>query len=337
MSRGKQFALLLGGLLLVALVGFLAYRSRPQPPPSYPPGPDAGLAWLPANAAAVGAVDLVSVRQQPWFLDTLRHATEGVTEDADYRAFVEAIGFDYSRDLDFLWLAGFAEDRRAVLAGVAEGRFDAAKIIAYARSPGAAPSRYQNFSTYEWRQASAPGQPERRFAFAFLESSRLAFAADANHLNAVIDCWLGRRPNIVSDERRRAGLARLTAGQHAWVTVDPARWSAAPALGQSDPTAVIVQGFVGLRVNERQAELRAEARCREPQACERLRDNLRIMTLAGRVALSRDRSEAARALAEALGSVSLELSDRTVEARLTLAPETLAALLRAAPGAVPRP
>lgn len=340
MSRGKQLTLLLGGLALIGLVAYLAYQTRPQPRATYPPGPEAGLAWLPADAAAVGAVDLERVRKYPWFLQTFSTATEGVAEDADYRAFVTATGFDYARDLDRLWVAAFAENQRALVAGVAEGRFASAKIVAYARAEGATASRYQNLDTYEWRRAPIPGQSERRFAFAFLEDSRLAYAANATLLARVIDCWLGRAPSVAADENRRAEFARLAAGQHAWVVLDPSRWSPGaqglPA-GQSDFAKVLAQATLGLRVTEQQAELRAEARCREPQACERLRDNIRVMALAGRIALSRDRSEASRAMAEALGNLTLDLRDATLEARLTLAPETLAALLRAAPSAVARP
>jgi len=340
MSRGKQLALLLAGLLLVGLVGFFAYRSRPQPRTPYAPGPEAGLAWLPADAAAVGAVNLDAMRQQQWFLDTLRTATKGVAEDADYRAFITATGFDYARDLDRLWFAAFSENGIAKVAGVAEGRFASVKIIAYAREQGATSSRYQNLSTYEWRRASSLGQPERRFAFAFLEDSRLAFGADAALLNRVIDCWLGRAPGAAADEKRRAELARLSAGQHAWVVLDPARWSpGAPGVptGPSDFVSVLAQASLGLRVTEKQAELAAEARCHQPQACERLRDNLRVMALAGRVALSRERNETSRALSEALSNLSVDVRDGNLEARLALAPQTLAALLRAAPGAVPQP
>ena len=340
MSRGKQLALLLAGFLLVGVVAFLAYRSRPHPRITYAPGPEAGLAWLPADAAAVGAVHLVSVREQQWFIDTLRTAAEGVSEEADYRAFVAATGFDYARDLDRLWFAAFAKNGNAQLAGVAEGRFNSTRIIAFARDQGASTSRYQDLATYEWRRSSGPGQPGRSFAFAFLEDSYLAFAADAALLNRVIDCWLGRASSVATDEARRAELARLAAGQHAWVVLDPARWSpGAPGLPASptDFTSVLAQASLGLRVTEERAEFAAEARCHQPQACERLRDNLRVMALAGRVALSRERNETSRALAEALADLSVDVRDGNLEARLALAPQTLAALLRAAPAAVPRP
>jgi hypothetical protein len=336
MSRGKQLALLLGGLFAVGLVTYYAYRTRPQPRPMFPPGPEAGLAWLPADAAGVGAIDLEAVRRQPWFLEALRTATEGVAEDADYRAFVAETRFDYARDLDRLWLAAFAERGNARLAGVAEGRFDAASILAYAKAQGAATSRQRNFLIYEWTRPASSGQPERRFAFAFLEDSRLAFAADADHLNRVIDCWLGRAPGVASNEERRAGLARLAAGQHAWLALDPAPWSTgAPGLpmGKSDFASVLAQLSLSLRVTENHAEVVGIARCHKPEACERLRDNIRVMALAGRVALSRERDETSRALADALGSLSVDVREGTLEARLALAPQTLTALLRAAPGA----
>lgn len=337
MSRGRQILLLLAGVALVVLVAYLAYQNRPQPRAIYPPGSEEGLAWLPADAAAIGAIDLEGIRKYPWFLRTLSSATEGVAEDADYRAFVTATGFDYTRDLERIWAAAFVANQRAQVAGVAEGRFASGTIIAYARTQGAAVSRYQNFETYEWRRAPIAGQPERRFAFAFLEESRLAFAADAALLNRVLDCWLGRAPSVGADESRRAELSRIAAGQHAWVVVDPSRWSPAaqgPAMGQSDFAKILAQASLGLRVTEQQAELQAEARCHETQPCQRLRDNIRVMALAGRLALSRDPSETSRAMGEALSNLSLDLRDATIEARLSLSPETLTALLRAAPSSV---
>ena len=135
MSRARQFLVLAAGLALFGGVVYLAYMSRPQRPPQ--PERVTGLAWLPAEAGLVGGVDLAGLRQQGWLLDDLRRATGDVKEAPDYRAFVEATGFDYSRDLDHLWVGVFGTSQQPLLTGVAEGRFVRPRILDYARKQGA--------------------------------------------------------------------------------------------------------------------------------------------------------------------------------------------------------
>jgi hypothetical protein len=342
MSRSKQYLLLLVGLAVIGLVLYGAYRSRPQPGPRAPLTARAGLSWLPAEASLVAEANVAELRQQRWLLDLVAQAAGEVREDAEHAAFVEATDFDYTRDLDHLWIATFGTAEQAPQAGVAEGRFASAAIMDYARRQGASVRRHEGFDVYELRMNSpAPGQPqatpsERRFAIAFLDDSHLAFGSSAEQARRVIDCWLGRAPAVDSDEARRAELLRLAAGWQLWVVDSSGRWQSlipGSQQSQSDLGAVVAQMALGLRVGEQGVEVGVEARCQEAAQAKRLRDNLGLMMVVGQIAMARQEDAVAQALGEALKNVSITQSGEVVEARLLLAPVTVQTLLRAQPAA----
>lgn len=339
MPRGRQYLVLVGGLALVGLVLYVTYRSRPQPFLRAPATAQAGLAWLPAEASLLVGIDLAGLRQQSWLLASMEQAAD-VGEDPDYRAFVSATDFDYSRDLDRLWIGAFGTAEQVRMTGVAEGRFSRSRIIRYARQEGATLHRHQGRDIYELRFApAAAGEPPRRFAFAFLDDSHLAFASDTERAGMVIDCWLGRAPAIDSDPTRRDELLQLAAGWQAWGVDSAGLWESLLSGSQTSPSdlgSVIAQLAVGLRASEQGLELGAEARCREPGQAKRLRDNLGLMVLLGQVTLSRQQDETMRTLGEALKNLSVAHRDDTVEARLLLAPATVDTLLRAAPATAQR-
>ncbi len=330
MSRGKQFVLLVGGLAAVGLVAVVAYRLRP-PGSALSPSPQAGLAWLPAEAEVVGAVEVAVLRRQTWLLETLDTSTAQAREEADYRNFVAGTGFDYTRDLDRVWFALWGTKERALVAGVAEGRFQRQKILAYARQQGAGVERHQGIDIYEWRALPpAPGQPPRSFAFAFLDETHLAFGSDRPRVARAVDCWLGRAPSVVSDAKRGEEITRWAAGRQAWLVANTERWS--PSLpgtsgDSSNLSKVVTQFAVGLSAGAEGLNVGAVARCRDAAQAQRLRDNLQVMALAGQLALARDKNPTGRALAQSLKTLSLSLAGDRVEARVLLGPETVSGLL----------
>lgn len=335
MPRARQFLLLVGGLALIGVVLYATYRSRSQPFPRAPATPQAGLAWLPAEATLLVGLDLAGLRHQSWLLTSIEQATGDVREETDYRAFVSATGFDYSRDLDRLWIGASGSAQQVRLVGVAEGRFARGRIISYARQQGATLHRHQSRDIYELRFApAAAGEPPRRFALAFLDDSHLALASDTERAGMVIDCWLGRAPAVDSDATRRDELLQLAAGWQAWAVDSAGLWESLLGGNQPSPSdlgSVIAQLAVGLRASEQGLELGAEARCRESGQAKRLHDNLGLMALLGQVTLSRQQDETMQTLGEALKNLSLAHRDNSVEARLLLAPATVDTLLRAAP------
>jgi len=184
-------------LLIAGGVGFYFYRHRtsggptgpltPPPPPSLPgittvTPPDL-LSELPANAPAVGYIDVAVLRklQSSPLAGILGLTSPGPEADREYTEFVRQTGFDYTRDLDkaaiAFWPHSFAVEpgngigENRVLA-IADGRFDQQKIKAYALRTGKIlPST--NPAIYE-----VPGNPT--IFFQFLSPTRIAIASGTN-------------------------------------------------------------------------------------------------------------------------------------------------------------
>jgi hypothetical protein len=106
------------------------------------------LSLLPGDATVIGFADLAALKTSA-FVQELEKLGPSPTQDPDYSAFVRDTGFDYTRDLDTVaiafWLNPSATQPLApggppIPAGsavvLADGRFDAAKITAYAGRQG---------------------------------------------------------------------------------------------------------------------------------------------------------------------------------------------------------
>jgi hypothetical protein len=98
------------------------------------------LALLPAEANAVVFLDLAQFRSSP-FLAQLFAWAPRTTQDEEYAEFVRATGFNYERDLDRITLATNGQSPHSSWFVIAEGRFDRAKIEAYASRSGMRISR----------------------------------------------------------------------------------------------------------------------------------------------------------------------------------------------------
>lgn len=170
--------------LLVAAGGFYLLRNRRARPGLAPstlatPAPDI-LDELPSTAPGVAYVDVARLRklQNSPLAAMLGLAGSDPAVDRDYREFVRGTGFDYTRDLDkaamAFWLSGepsFANGLRASRSlTIAEGRFDQAKIRAYALGNGGRPLGHGPESIYE-----VPGNPP--VAFEFLSPTRIVLAS----------------------------------------------------------------------------------------------------------------------------------------------------------------
>lgn len=336
MSRTKKGLLAAGPLVLAGVLLYLysAYRT-PRVIPREQKEISA-LTWLPAESGLVAGLHLAELRKQAWLFAMIKEASGEVEEAADYQAFVEATGFDYTRDLDNVWVGVFGASREPTVVGVAQGRFNREKILALARRQGARRTVHQGVAIYEvqteFRPPAVPGQPRpktqvRNFAFAFLEEEHLAFGSDTASAARVVDCWQGRAQGVGSDELRRASLEQWAAGQQVWLVDDLQRWQPPAFRNQEALRAVVEQVALGFAVNEKGVETEAAAQCREARQAERLRDNLRLAALAGRFALGRQDDKTIQALGEVLGQLEFVQEDRVLRARAYVPPELLASLL----------
>lgn len=204
--------------LAVVAAGVYLYRARrPMPPPA----PNAAttsipsvLSELPPDAPGVAYVDVAALRklQDSPLAAMLGLASAGPAADRDYAEFVRATGFDYTRDLDkaamAFWLSkqlitpnGLATDR---VVTIADGRFDPAKIEAYAlRSHGHAVARGKE-TIYE-----VPGNPPT--AFEFLSPTRIVLASGKDPTSLLGEPKSGSRDPAVQALINRVVAAPLFA------------------------------------------------------------------------------------------------------------------------------
>ena len=185
LSSTKRALVALAVILVLLIAGGAWYVLRMHRPlPVTNSGPPPGLmSLLPGDAPVLSYLDVAALRKiQALPLGAaLGFNSPGPRTDRDYAEFVRQTGFDYSRDLDqaavAFWPAspdptpaGTAQDRALV---IAEGRFDAAKIKAYAERAGGKSALRGTQTVYE-----VPGAPP--VAFEFLLPTRLAIASGPN-------------------------------------------------------------------------------------------------------------------------------------------------------------
>lgn len=170
-------------LLIFAAAGFYYWQShRPSTLPVFAPEvagppPDA-MSQLPPDAPVVGYMDVALLRKlQNFPLSRLTMlASGGPPSDQQYAAFVQATGFDYTRDLDqaalAYWPAGswtpanvLGQDR---FLAIGDGRFDEQRIKAWVLRTGKTVIRGTQ-SIYE-----APGNPP--ISIEFLTSTQIMVA-----------------------------------------------------------------------------------------------------------------------------------------------------------------
>jgi hypothetical protein len=185
LSSTNRAAIAIAVILLIgaAALGIYFYHQRQPLPPI--PGtaaqkPPDLLSLLPADAPAVGFVDVAALRslQNSPLAAVLGLTSPGPQADHDYAEFVRQTGFDYTRDLDKAAIA-FWPQSLAVAPGagigdnrtlaIAEGRFDQQKIAAYALRTGKIDSTATP-AVYE-----VPGNPT--LWFEFLSSTRIVLAS----------------------------------------------------------------------------------------------------------------------------------------------------------------
>ena len=190
----KTKALLAIALLLVVLAVLLvAYRLRRQ---SDSLASRANLlSLMPADASAVGFLELEQLRNSPLLLQLLSWAPQPAT-DSDYAQFVEATGLHYERDLDRLAIALKRRSQAPTVFAVAEGRFDRKRIEGYA-------SRFGALRTADGRTLFAVpvNGSEGKAYFTFLRDDRVAWANDSS--------FFFERPPSDSPQEWREHFARV--------------------------------------------------------------------------------------------------------------------------------
>jgi len=162
------------GVLIALGLGHVAWNSSPE----------SLIRRLPADDAALVCVDLEAIRYAGLFEEI---ASVDVDVESDYREFVEATGFDYEQDLDFV-LASFQEFETFL---ILEGRFDWGRLRDYVDTQGG--TCYNGFCQLEGSGI------DRQISFFSITPNALAMYVGADPWGA----WLLARPRT---DRLEAGM-----------------------------------------------------------------------------------------------------------------------------------
>lgn len=166
------------GLAVVVLSasGFFGYQrwgsSEGSPRPEL-------LTEMPSDASAVVFLDFDELRRAP-FIAKLYEWAPKPQSDADYAQFVRETGFDYERDLDRVAIATKKNGQDFVLFAIADGKFDRARISAYASRFGSV-ERNGGHEVYSVPVSGAT----KKFSFTFLRDGRIALA-DGEDVNTFL-------------------------------------------------------------------------------------------------------------------------------------------------------
>lgn len=331
MAGKWKWLIILGLITLVAAAG-TAYWAflvpKPLPERNAETKPLAGLDWLPAESGLVAGINLEAIRQQGWFLQLLDQATSDASADQDYQDFVTSTGFDYTRDLDRLWLGFYGPSDKPFVVGVAEGRFHREKLVSHVRRYDGTITQHLEFEIYQVDDPiRSDSQQAGSFAFAFLTENRLAFGSDTERVKLILDTAAGQSASVGGDEGRRARLEKASAGQQLWASNDLSRWTLAYLQKQEDIAALLKEIGAGLTISPTGLRLQTVALCHEPGQAKRLHDNLKFLLLAGRIYLGGDSNPLVQSLGKSLGEVALYQEGAVIQAELELTRTQVAALL----------
>ncbi len=167
----KQGWLIGLAVLVLSTVAFLGYQKWAAPKR---PLREELLAQVPSDASAVIFLDFDELRRAP-FIRRLYAWAPKPQSDADYTQFLKDTGFDYERDLDRLAIATRKRGQESTFFAIADGKFDRAKLSAYASKFGAV-AKNGGREVY-----SVPvGGTSKKISFAFLKNDRMVLTDDTD-------------------------------------------------------------------------------------------------------------------------------------------------------------
>lgn len=297
--RQSALAVILAGLLLAGgLIGFQV-RSR------YAFfEPHRLLSRFPAEDALAVSID-VSMLRRAGLLGQSR-----MSQESDYKQFVEGTGFDYGRDLDSV-VASFS---RSGSFFIARGRFHWDKLHDYAVRQGG--------SCYKDLCRVAGSRPERHISFLPLRDDAIALAVSADDLAAMrlnktgspVNTSIPSAPvwiSVPGAELRRENS--LPVGMHLMLL----------ALAKAD-RIVITFGPAGKDI-----EARMEASCRTSDDAKILTSQLRSTTALLKEAATRDQHSGDDEVSTLLTAGSFDQNDRLVHGKWPVRRSLLDALASA--------
>lgn len=318
----RRVILALATLLAVGAFLVLHFGQRRAAPPAAAV-PELFL-LAPSDADSLVYVDLAALGRSPFLAQLLAFAPSPA-EDPDYREFVAATGFDYSRDLDRALIVTRPPPSAPSTIAIADGRFDREKMAAYSLRSG----KLEKQNGAEVYVVSS-GQPAKTVSFTFLASGRILLA------NARLLGPSALRPaqNLPPDQHERlvrvAGsalivLARVDASQENFSVFGFRSRDLKRALRD------VRWMSLGARPDGDHLRVALEAECASADAARELARTAETLRLLARVVLAdartrRQMSPQAAALAEAvLRNGEFIHSEQRVLLRFELAADAFAA------------
>jgi hypothetical protein len=341
MNSSTKRALVAVAILLVIVVAvvFGIYFLRPHAPASVPlisisvaPGPPPDvLSLLPAGAPVIAFADLSALRASA-FAGDLDSLAPPPDQEKDYRDFVRATGFDYSRDLDRFAADAWIDSSkplpdgspRVSLIAIADGRFDRAKISAYALRSGSI-TKHGDTDVYE-APSSIPGE---KIFFAFLTPTRIAISQGQS-----LDPILSKSGSASLDAATRDRLASVNGATFfAVARTDDLPKAIAIAGVQSGQLNRILKSVRGLSLaghpDGNKLVVAAEANCDSMSNALQLSALLQTLQVLGRAALADPKTRAqmrandADALDTLLRIASVSRDGHRVRIRANIPPDIL--------------
>ena len=333
------------GLALAAVggTGGWLYWSLTQPgivPPAVsdalPPPPErilTGLDLLPEESGVIAGLDFTAMRHHRWFMRILAEGAE--EREKDYQEFVASTGFDYTRDLDRLWIGVFGPSDKPYFAGIAEGTFSRERIIARAREFGATPLTYRDRDIYQVddplrTEDAAVSDKVSSFAFAFLKDTRLAFGSDRERVEMVLDVAAGKRPSVGRDRTRAQRIYQSAGASQFWLVDDLARWMPPQLAKRADVTSLIREFAGGLEVHKDGTRIQGSFLLDNAEQASKMQTSLKLLLLTGGFLLKRSNQPAIKTFGGHMGDIQSYVRGARVSAVLDLTPDELTDLLEKA-------
>ncbi len=229
MKLNKSIIVFAAVLALVAATAGAAPRISP-------------LRIVPGDSVAVGMVKLSELRTSP-LSGRIFAETDKMTTDGDSAKFLADAGFDPSKDVDTVTIAmrpGTGSDGDPVV--VAEGRFDADRIIKAAVERGATPVQTKTGTYYLLEDKH---DHANKAAFAFVDKGYAVLGTEdavKNALNAV-----ARGGSGFPDSTLGKQMKRIDPSASAWMLVDVARMHQATGDRERGPSEKSDQLFAAVQ------------------------------------------------------------------------------------------
>lgn len=333
MTRGTR-AFLAGSAVVTVLglgTGLVAYYNGSLPLGLGADQADQQLAYLPADAVAVGFADMQAVMRSEFHQKL--HQTMPVGEGlAGLR---DELGVDMERDIDSVagaWLGAGPDSRSGVV--VVRGRFNDGRIETLATQHGAVVSDYHGTRVLTMRPeaqataaAPATGLAMSVAAVAFLEPGVLALGEESAVRQAIDAGGSGR--GIRDNRELMAMIDDVRGNGHAWFVGHPDAMTAHAGVPSGLSAQLPPLGLMAASIRMDggvSGQVRADAR--DDKAAEQLRDMIKGALAAGRLMTEQDPRMAAL-----FDSLQIVGSGRSVSLTFTVPAELLDAISAAASGA----